>query len=46
MVILIRRLPGGDDLKRSLFWGIMSLAAMGGMLTAYSINSWMVRPRP
>jgi len=43
MVILMSRLPGGNDPKRPLFWGIMSLATMAGALTAYPINSWMVR---
>ena len=43
MVILMDRHPGGDDPTNPLFWGIMSLAAMVGMITAYPINSWMVR---
>jgi hypothetical protein len=42
MVILMDRLPGSDDPTNPTFWGIMSLAAMVGMVTAYPINSWMV----
>ena len=43
MVILMDWVPGGDNPTRPIFWGIMSLATMAGMLTAYPINSWMVR---
>lgn len=43
MVILMARHPGSDDPTNPLFWGIMSLAAMAGMITTYPINSWMVR---
>ncbi len=43
MVILMYKLPGADNPKHPLFWGVMSLAVMAGMLTAYPINSWMVR---
>jgi len=42
MVILMDRLPGSDSPVNPTFWGIMSLAAMAGMVTAYPINSWMV----
>jgi hypothetical protein len=42
MVILMDRLPGSDNPTNPTFWGIMSLAAMAGMVTAYPINSWMV----
>lgn len=42
MVILMDRLPGSDNPTNPTFWGIMSLAAMTGMVTAYPINSWMV----
>jgi hypothetical protein len=43
MVILMNRHPGSDDPTNPLFWGIMSLATMAGMITTYPINSWMVR---
>jgi hypothetical protein len=42
MVILMYRLPGSDNPTNPTFWGIMSLATMAGMVTAYPINSWMV----
>jgi hypothetical protein len=42
MVILMNRLPGSDNPANPSFWGIMSLATMAGMVTAYPINSWMV----
>jgi hypothetical protein len=42
MVILMYRLPGSDNPTNPTFWGIMSLAAMAGKVTAYPINSWMV----
>jgi len=43
MVILMERLPDGNNPTEPLFWGIMSLATIVGMITAYPINSWMVR---
>ena len=43
MVILMRALPEARDPLRPLFWGVMSLATLVGGLTAYPINSWMVR---
>jgi manganese oxidase len=43
MVILRTKIPGGDDPKSPLFWGIMSLATIAASFTAYPINSWMVR---
>jgi hypothetical protein len=43
MVILMSRLPESDNPTRPIFWGIMSVATMAGMVTAYRINSWMVR---
>lgn len=43
MVILMSRVPGSNDPRNPLFWGIMSLATMVGMVTTYPINSWMVR---
>jgi hypothetical protein len=42
MVILRTKIPGGDDPKTTLFWGIMSLATIAASFTAYPINSWMV----
>ncbi|MEE8298744.1 MAG: DUF4396 domain-containing protein, partial [Thermodesulfobacteriota bacterium] len=42
MVILRTKIPGGDDPKTPLFWGIMSLATIVASFTAYPINSWMV----
>jgi hypothetical protein len=42
MVILRTKIPGGDNPKTPLFWGIMSLATIAASFTAYPINSWMV----
>lgn len=42
MVILMHHL-NGDDPTHPLFWFIMGLAAVAGAITAYPINSWMVR---
>ncbi len=42
MVILMHRVPGADDPTSGAFWGVMSLATLAGMVTAYPINSWMV----
>lgn len=42
MVVLIQILPGADNPEHVLFWGVMSVATMVGMITAYPINSWMV----
>jgi hypothetical protein len=42
MVILMSWIPGSDDPTQPTFWGVMSLATMVGMVTAYPINSWMV----
>jgi hypothetical protein len=42
MMILMSRIPGSDDPLQPTFWGVMSLATMAGMVTAYPINSWMV----
>ena len=41
--ILMHHLPGSDNPLRPEFWGIMSAATLVGMVTAYPINSWMVR---
>ena len=43
MVILMRILPEASNPFYPTFWAVMSLATMAGMLTAYPINSWMVR---
>lgn len=42
MMVLTHRVPGADSPYRLEFWGVMSLATMAGMVTAYPINSWMV----
>lgn len=41
-MIAIYHIAGGDNPLRPEFWGIMSLATLVGMLTAYPINAWMV----
>jgi hypothetical protein len=41
--LAMQSVPGSDDPLRPTFWGIMGLATMAGPLTAYPINSWMVR---
>jgi hypothetical protein len=42
MVVLMHKLPGADNPYHPVFWGVMSVATMAGMITAYPINSWMV----
>jgi len=42
MVILMHALPGANKPEHALFWGVMSVATMVGMITAYPINSWLV----
>jgi len=42
MLILMYTLPGADNPNHFLFWGIMSLSTIAGMITAYPINSWLV----
>lgn len=42
MVILMHIIPGGHNPFHVEFWGVMSLATMVGMVTAYPINLWMV----
>ncbi len=42
MVILMHTLPGANNPNHLLFWGVMSLATIVGMITAYPINSWLV----
>ncbi len=43
MVILMHQLPGGDDPYGATFWFVMGMAAIAGGITAYPINSWLVR---
>lgn len=42
MIILMHILPDADNPYHLLFWGVMSLATIAGMITAYPINSWLV----
>jgi hypothetical protein len=42
MVVLMHVLPDADNPYHALFWGVMSVATIAGMITAYPINSWMV----
>jgi len=42
MVILMNAVPGAHAPTNPEFWGVMSLATLAGMITAYPINSWMV----
>ncbi|MEQ9619533.1 MAG: DUF4396 domain-containing protein [Deltaproteobacteria bacterium] len=42
MAIMRARIEGGDDPKGLMFWGISSIAAIAGTMTAYPINSWLV----
>lgn len=43
MLVLKYFLPEGREPSSIVFWGIMSAASIVGALTAYPINSWMVR---
>jgi hypothetical protein len=43
MVILMHALPQSRNPLHPLFWGVMSVATLAGGVTAYPINSWMVR---
>jgi hypothetical protein len=43
MVILMHALPESRNPLHPLFWGVMSAATLAGGVTAYPINSWMVR---
>jgi len=45
MVILMHHLEYGDDPLHPLFWFIMGMATIAGGITAYGINSWLVRNR-
>lgn len=42
MLILMHELPNADDPLHPTFWGVMSVATIVSMFTAYPINSWMV----
>jgi len=42
MAIMRGTIPGGDDPKGLMFWGISSVATLAGIITAYPINSWLV----
>ncbi len=42
MAILRMKIPGGDDPKGLMFWGISSAATIAGAITAYPANSWLV----
>jgi hypothetical protein len=42
MAILRMKIPGGDDPKGLMFWGISSLATIVGAIAAYPVNSWLV----
>lgn len=43
MLVLMHLIPDGDNPWTPRFWFIMSMASIAGALTAYPINSWMVR---
>ncbi len=43
MLILMHELPNADNPLHPTFWGVMSVATIVSMFTAYPINSWMVR---
>ncbi len=43
MLVLKYFLPLGREPSSIVFWGVMSAASIIGSLTAYPINSWMVR---
>jgi hypothetical protein len=42
MAIMRMKIPGGDDPKGLMFWGISSVATIAGAITAYPVNSWLV----
>ena len=42
MLILMQVIDGAHNPLHIEFWGVMSLATMVGMVTAYPINLWMV----
>lgn len=43
MLVLMHILPEGDNPWSPVFWGVMSFASLCGAVTAYPINSWLVR---
>ena len=43
MLLLMHAIPEAENPFRAEFWGVMSLATIAAMITAYPINSWMVR---
>jgi hypothetical protein len=43
MVTLMHHLRYGDDPLHPLFWFIMGMATIAGGITAYPVNSWLVR---
>lgn len=43
MAVLMHAVPGGNNPWRPEFWGVMSAATILGGVTAYPINSWLVR---
>ena len=43
MIILMHHLPDADNPWNPVFWGVMSFATLCGAVTAYPINSWLVR---
>ena len=45
MVVLMHHLQYGDNPLHPLFWFIMGMATIAGGITAYGINSWLVRNR-
>ena len=45
MVVLMHHLEYGDDPLDPLFWFIMGMATIAGGVTAYGINSWLVRAK-
>ncbi len=42
-MVILRHHLGGDDPMQPLFWFVMGMAAIFGGITAYPINSWLVR---
>ncbi len=43
MLLLKKVFPDSDSPYQIEFWFVMSLATIAGMITAYPINSWMVK---
>lgn len=42
MAIMRMKIPGGDDPKGLMFWGISAIATIAGAIAAYPVNSWLV----